>query len=274
MKARRIFQILGAASALLILAASPAAAQYTSFNQPDPAIGEKYHVELAVGLWNPTPQIIFASEQFGIPGSDISLQDDLDVAKKTFRDFRLVLRPARKHKFRAEYVPIVYEIDTVLRRSIIFNGNLYQVGLPIQGELKWDAWRFGYEYDFIYRDRGFLGIIAEAKYTHVSADLAAPGISEFAEAKAPIPAIGLVGRGYLTRNFAITGEFTAFRLPENEDRDYSGKYYDFDVYATLNFTNNFGVTGGYRRLTLGYQVDNDFGDFRMNGLYVLGVARF
>jgi hypothetical protein len=274
MKVRRILHGLGAAGALLLLAASPAAAQYTTFNQPDPATGEKYHVELAFGLWNPTPEIIFSSEQFGIPGSNISLQEDLDAAKKTFRDFRLVLRPARKHKFRAEYVPIKYEVDTVLRRSIIFNGNLYQVGLPVQGALKWDAWRFGYEYDFIYRDRGYLGIIAEAKYTHVSADLATPLISEFAEARAPIPALGLVGRGYLLPNLAVTGEFTAFRLPESDSRDYSGRYYDFDVYATLNFTNNFGVTGGYRRLTLGYQVDNDFGDFRMKGLYVMGVARF
>ena len=99
-----------------------------------------------------------------------------------------MLRPARKHKFRVEYIPIKYEVDTVLRRSIIFNGNIYPIGLPIQGEFKWDAWRFGYEYDFIYRDRGFLGVIAEAKYTHVSAELATPLIYEFAEAKAPIPA--------------------------------------------------------------------------------------
>ena len=274
MKVRRTLQSLGAASAFLILAASPAAAQYTTFNQSEPATGEKYHVEVAFGLWNPTPQIVISSEQFGITGTEISLKDDLDILQKTFRDFRLVLRPARKHKFRVEYVPIKYEADTILRRSIIFNGNIYQIGLPIQGEFKWDAWRFGYEYDFIYRDRGYLGVIAEAKYTHVSAELSTPINNDFAEARAPIPALGLVGRGYLLPNLAVTGEFTAFRLPENDDRDYSGKYYDFDVYATLNFSNNFGVSGGYRRLTLGYQVDNDFGDFRMNGPYILGVARF
>lgn len=274
MKVSRILPTLGAAGALLLLAVSPAAAQYTTFNQPEPATGEKYNVELAFGLWNPTPEIVFSSEQFGIPGTDISLERDLDAAQKTFRAFRAVLRPARKHKFRVEYIPIKYEVDTVLRRSIIFNGNIYQIGLPVQGQLKWDAWRFGYEYDFIYRDRGFLGIIAEAKYTHVSAGLNTPLINEFAEARAPIPALGLVGRGYLLSNLAVTGEFTAFKLPANEDRNYSGNYYDFDAYATLNFTNNFGVSGGYRRLTLGYQVDNDFGDFRMNGLYVMGVTRF
>ena len=270
----RTLRSLGAPLALLLLAGSPAAAQYTALNSSQPATGEKYNVEIAFGVWNPTPEIVFSSEQFGIPGTEIDLQKDLDALEATFRDFRFVLRPARKHKFRVEYIPIKYEVDTVLTRTIIFNGNTYTVGLPIQGEFKWDAWRFGYEYDFIYRDRGFLGVIAEAKYTHVRAELANPLTVEFAEAKAPIPAIGLIGRGYVLKNLAVTGEFTAFRLPENEERDYTGKYYDFDAYATFNFTNNFGVTGGYRRLTLGYQVENDFGDFRMNGYYVMGVARF
>ncbi|AMY09619.1 hypothetical protein LuPra_02839 [Luteitalea pratensis] len=273
MKVRRILESAGAASALLLLMSAPAAAQYPP-NQSDPATGEKYNVEVAFGLWNPTPEIVFSSEQFGITGSEISLSNDLDVLQKTFRDFRLVLRPARKHKFRVEYIPIKYDIDSLLTRSVVFNGIVYSVGLPVQGEFKWDAWRFGYEYDFIYRDRGFLGVIAEAKYTHVSAELSAVGINEFSEAKAPIPAIGLVGRGYLMPNLAVTGEFTAFRLPDNEDRDYGGRYYDFDIYSTLNFSNNFGVTGGYRRLTLGYQAENDFGDFQMKGFYVMGVARF
>jgi hypothetical protein len=275
MKVRRILGRAGAASALfLVVTAGTAAAQYSTVSKTDPATGEKYNVEIAYGIWNPTPQIVFSSEQFGITGSEISLENDLDVLEKKFHDFRFVLRPARKHKFRVEYIPIKYEVDTILTRSIVFNGNIYTVGLPVQGEFKWDAWRFGYEYDFIYRDRGFLGFIAEAKYTHVKASLDTPVTSEFSEAKAPIPAIGLIGRGYLLPNLAVTGEFTAFRLPDNEDRDYGGRYYDFDIYGTLNFSNNFGVTGGYRRLTLSYQAENDFGDFKMRGLYLMGVARF
>ena len=276
MKARTLVTSMGAACALILSAGAPALAQYTALQggRSDPATGEKYNVELSFGLWNPTPTIVFSSEQFGIPGTEINAVDDLDVATKRFRDFRLVLRPARKHKFRAEYVPIRYEVDTVLRRSIVFNGNVYSIGLPITGEFKWDAWRFGYEYDFIYRDRGYLGVIAEAKYTNVSATLSNQFATEFAEAKAPIPALGLVGRGYLLPNLAITGEFTGFRLPESDSRDYGGRYYDFDVYGTFNITNNFGVTGGYRRLTLGYTVDEDFGDFQMKGLYFMGAVRF
>lgn len=273
-KARRVPVSLAALAALFSLGALPAQAQYRAPGTADPATGEQYHVEVAFGLWNPTPNIVFASEQFEIPGTQIDVVDDLDAEKARFKDFRLVLRPARKHKFRMEFVPIKYDVDTVLRRTIIFNGNAYSVGMPVRGQLKWDAWRFGYEYDFIYRDRGYLGFIAEAKYTNVSAELTSPLTSEYTQAKAPIPAVGLVGRGYVLPNVSITGEFTAFKIPDSESRDYSGRYYDFDLYGTVNLSNNFGIIGGYRRLTLGYTVDSDFGDFQMKGLYFMGVARF
>ena len=68
----------------------------------------------------------------------------------------------------------------------------------------------------------------------------------------------------------MTGEFTFFRLPNGEDDDYKGQYYDFDIYGTLNFTNNVGVTGGYRSLDVSYTVDFDFGDLKHEGLLLHG----
>jgi len=68
-----------------------------------------------------------------------------------------VLRPAKKHKLRFEYTPIKYEQeDGVLTRDVIFNGLLYTVSLPVATTIDWKAYRFTYEYDLIYRDRGFL----------------------------------------------------------------------------------------------------------------------
>jgi hypothetical protein len=92
-------------------------------------------------------------------------------------------------------------------------------------------------------------------------------------ARAPIPAIGLIGRGYLVPNISITGELSGFRLP-NIDENYQGTYYDFDLYGTVNFNDNLGVQGGYRSLTVFYRVDLDEGDLKMKGLYFGGVVRF
>lgn len=251
--------------------AQAASAQYST---SDPATGERYHVEVSLGLWNPTPSLIFSSEQFGIPGTTVDAVEDLDVEKTRFRDVRVVLRPARKHKFRFSYTPMTFTSDTVLRRPLVFNGILYQVGLPVQTEFKWNAYRAGYEYDFIYRDRGFLGVVIDAKITDASVQLDSPINSEFTSARAPIPTIGVIGRGYLLPNISVTGEFTGFKIPASESRDYDGKFYEFDLYGTVNFTNYVGVQAGYRRLTVGYTIDTDFGDFQLSGPYFSGVVRF
>lgn len=257
--------------------ATPAVAQVGRYRQPDPATGENYNIELAVGLWAPSVQAVLASESLGIPGTDIDFVNDLGIEDENFPEFRAVLRPARRHKFRVSYVPIKYEAESVLTRNIVFNGQIFPVSIPVQSRLDWKAWRFGYELDFIARDRGFLGVVLEAKYTDVKAELANPLTVEFTSAKAPIPAVGLIGRGYIFPNIAITGEFTGFKLPGDIgdlDEDDTGSYYEFDVYGTLNFTNNVGVSAGYRRLAVEYRIDDDFGDLELKGFYLQGVVRF
>lgn len=274
---RHVLFALAGALVVSCLAARPATAQAGRYSLNDPATGEKYTIELAGGFWAPSVQAVISSESLGIPGTDIDFVNDLGIVDERFPEFRVVLRPARKHKFRLGYVPIKYEAESTLRRNVIFNGIVFPVALPVRSTLDWKAWRFGYEWDFIYRDRGFLGLVLEAKYTDVTAQLENLLTTEFASAKAPIPAIGVIGRGYLFPNVSVTGEFTGFRLPGNIadlDEDDTGSYYDFDIYGTLNFTDNVGVSAGFRRLTVNYRIDDDFGDLELKGLYVQGVVRF
>ena len=265
--------LAGLVCALTTLSGEIAEAQYRGRRLSDPATGETYHLEFSAGYWNPTPEVFITSESINIPGDEIDLVGDLGIAKKRFSDIRLVLRPGRKHKLRFSYIPIKYSADTILQRSFVFNGQRYNVGLPVQTELDWKAMRFGYEYDFIYRDRGFVGFILEAKYTDVKVSLASPLVFEFAEARAPIPAIGGIGRAYVLPNVSATFELTGFRLP-NFDEEYKAKYFDLDLYGTLNFTNNVGVQVGFRRLDISYVVDLDVGDLALKGPYFAGVVRF
>ena len=118
-------------------------------------------------------------------------------------------------------------------------------------------------------------MIVEAKYTDVQVNLtAAPLINEFARARAPIPALGGIGRVYVVPNISITGEVTGFKLPDSIDSRYGGHYVDVDVYGTVNFTNNIGVKGGYRSLDMGYLVKQDNGSFTLKGMYFAGVFRY
>jgi hypothetical protein len=261
---------------LLTLAASTVAGTaHAQFNRRDPATGETYRVEFAYGWWRPEPTIGIASEGLGIPPTLIDFETDLGIGKQRVREFRLVLRPGRKHKLKLDYLPISYKVEGhVLSRTIVFNGQSYLVGLPVNVDADFTTLKIGYEYDFIYKDRGYLGFVLDTKVTRAKIDFESPINDEFAEATAPIPTLGFAGRAYAARNVAVGGEMTFFKIPGGDDRDYDGSYYDYDFYATLNFNNNVGVTGGWRKLDLDYTVEEDFGSLDLRGLYVLGVVRF
>jgi len=274
---RQTIRIALSLAAGLVIAASTASAQYKQYPVSEPATGEKYVVEGAFGFWNPDPNLTISSEALGIIGSEIDAVADLGMTQTRFREFRFVLRPGKKHKFRFDYVPILYEAEVTLNRTIIFNGIRYDVGLPVNSKLDWRAIRLGYEYDFLYHDRWFVGFVVEAKYTDVRVDLATPlREAEYAEARAPIPALGGVARFYPVSNISITADVSAFKLPVSVDEDdsYDGNILDWDIYGTINLTNNFGAQVGYRSMNVYYRVKNDTGDMKLGGLYFMGVARF
>jgi hypothetical protein len=70
---------------------------------------------------------------------------------------------------------------------------------------------------------------------------------------------------------AFWGELTGlnFNVSDNE-----GTYVNFDLFGTVNFTNNFGVQAGYRDLKVDYVIDLDSGDLRLKGFTLGGVVRF
>lgn len=255
-------------------AAGPAAAQYGVKPGPDPATGEKYHFELAAVFWEPTPDVTITSEGLGIPGTPFNLQVDLGVESAWFYELRTVLRPARKHKFRFDYVPIKYSSDSTLKATIIFNGIAYEAGLPVQTELDWRIYNFYYEWDFLYYDRWFVGLVVGAKYNDVDVTLTNPRNADFASAKGPIPVVGGIARVYLVPNISITGQFTFFDMPDSVSDNWNGDMYDVDVFGTINFTNNFGAMGGYHSYKVDYRAGLDSGQINMTGWYFGGVARF
>ncbi len=259
--------------------AAPAEAQYRplptkGYGTGDQPLGEPYHIEFAVNLWNPTPDFVVSSESLGIAGTDINVRADLAIEQQRKFEFRLTLRPTKRNKFRFHYLPLTYQAKTNLKTQIIFNGIKYPVNTSVDSVLEWKTYRIGYEVDVISRRQGFLGLVIEAKYTDANFTLTSPFGVEYARARAPIPALGAIGRVYITRYGSITGEFTGFKLPDSIDKDYQGHYYDWDVYGTVNITNNVGAQLGYRSLDLGYIAKQDRGDAKLKGFYFGGVVRF
>jgi hypothetical protein len=274
MRDRLVFSFVRtAALAAVLLFPAVASAQVAAPQPSTRAIGEEYHIELSGGMWKPTVFGTISSEQFGLPGSNISFTEDLGFKDTAFMDGRLVLRPGKKHKFRIQYTPVSYSAESTLNREIVFNGIIYPVNVPVQSTFDWKVWRFGYEYDFIYTDRGFFGILLEARYTQMNATLRSPVNNEFSRAKAPLPAIGAVLRLYPIKNLSITAEASGLRLPDIDPK-YAAHYLDVDVYGTFNFTHHFGIQGGWRRMNTYLRVEEDRGDIKFQGFWFGGAIRY
>ena len=265
---------------LSLPAARPAGAQYRTLSTPggdtSDLKGERYHIEFSGNLWKPAPDFFFKSEGLGIPGTGIDLDKDLDLKSKQMYEWRFVLRPAKKHKLRAYYLPMSYQGDTILRKDIVFNGIRFPISFDVKTDFSWKAARFTYEYDFIYTSRGYFGALIEAKYADAKLRLTSKDLQleEFVRARAPIPAIGLVGRVYPVSFASISGEFSYFKLPDSVDENARFRAVDYDVYATVNVTNSFGVQVGYRSIDMGFRLNTDEGSIKLRGPYFGGVIRY
>jgi len=280
-RAIRLYAVTALTLALLF-AAAPARAQFQPRPVDDPATGERYHIEAAAGFWFPSTEMNISSTALGQIGSLIDFKRDLGLEDQRFSELHLVLRPSKSHKFRLQYIPLSYSQTGRLPTTIIFNGQRYDIGLPVNSTLDWKAWRLGYEYDFLVKDRGFGGFLLDFKYTDVAATLASAIRSDFAQAKAPIPTIGGIFRVYPVANVSITGEISGFSLgwlPNSIIKENDGHYADVDFYGTVNFTNYVGVQVGYRSFDVAYQIGRggvltDTGAFTVKGLYFGVVARY
>ena len=270
----RVYRWVAFVAAALVGVAAPASAQYQPRSLNDPATGEKYHIEAGADFWFPSADVVVESEQLGIPGSQIDLKRDLGLVDTRFRALQVQLRPARRHKLRFEYLPVEYVQTATLKTDIVFNGIRYRLGLPVNSDFNWKTYEFAYEYDFVVKNWGFVGFDLEAKYTDVQVSLNSPIASEFAHARGPIPAIGGIARYYFVPNIAVTGELTAFKIPDSVNDQYNAHYFDLDLYGTVNFTNNVGVKGGYRSRDVGYLIKTDTGALTLKGIYFGAVFRY
>jgi hypothetical protein len=274
MKSIRSIVVGGCFAYIVLLMPVTALAQYGATPFSDPPTGERYRIEAAIELWNPPLDLKVASESLGLAGTTIDAATDLGLGKKMLTELRIVLRPAKKHKFRLNYLPMTYTGQSTIHRDFVFNGQRFGINLPIATEFKWTTWQMTYEYDFLYQENWFVGFTLNSKFTKTQVDIVSVPVSEFAIAQAPVPTIGGVARVYVVPNISITGDINFIKIPNSINEDYKAHYFDFDLYGTVNFNDYVGAQVGYRDIDVGYKFKKDEGTFKMKGLYFGGVVRY
>jgi hypothetical protein len=239
-----------------------------------PASAQNINVgEFSLLFWPPDPDLVLQSGSLtaatGI--TNIDFVQEFGIEDHTFPEIRFSV--GRGHKFRFGYVPVHYEADAIIQRTITFRGQTFIVGAPASTDIKWNILRFGYEWDVVSMDRGFIGVIGELKYNKLDASISSPALARTAatEQAAPVPTVGVIGRLYPHDMVSITAEFSGLKI---DSSDFEAKFLDFDVNGAVTFGRYIGVQGGYRAVTVDYLVDDDTGELTLKGPYIGIIARF
>ena len=164
--------------------------------------------------------------------------------------------------------------------TFVFNGQRFNVGVPVLTDVKWNAYRFGYEWDFLYKSRGFAGVLARGRSTPTSTATltsTAVGAAQFTAGARADPGArrsSAAATSCPTSRSPASSASSSCPTRRSTTIEYSGKYYDFDLYGTVNFTDHVGAQVGYRSFDVFYKVKRDTGTMTLKGLYIGGVARF
>jgi hypothetical protein len=259
----------------IAMTASTAFGQYRPLPVPKTAsTGDTYHVEAGVMFLSPPLDATVTSANFGIPSTPITLDTDLGMTSQARFELRLVLRPGKRHKLRVSYLPQTFTSTYTLTRDLVFNGVRFSAGTSATSTYNWTGWRFSYEYDFVSNESGFVGLVLEAKYTIANLEIKNTTDDEFVRARAPLPAIGLIGRYCAMPNLCATGEVTWFGIPETSSKKYYARYLDFDLYGTYYVVKNAGVVLGYRSISAQFRVKSDSVVTSTRSPYLGGVVKF
>jgi hypothetical protein len=185
-------------------------------------------------------------------GNTFDLQRDFGFPYYSTFSGTLDWKFKRKHHLIFGVSPIESSHAASLTRTITFQGNTYNVGTLVTADIHSFSFAPGYQWDFIRRDHGYLGILAQINLLDSTASLTGTvtvngqSVTRTASGSrlAPLPILGLHGRWYPmhdSNRLALEGQFQGM---------YFFGYGDF--YSAK-------ATAGYRvvsslRLTAGYQL--------------------
>lgn len=185
--------------------------------------------------------------------TNINLQGTLHFNSYSTLSGKLDWKFTHKNHFYVAGTAFNSSRQVVLNRTIVFQGQTFQVGTTVQGSLSTPVYVFGYQYDIIRKRRGHLGIGIQADVFNTRAAISAaaqvvggvgqPSLHASASLVAPIPVAGPEFRIYLANSRRVFLD---------------GNIYGMYLFGYGNFISSAGVLGVSltRRIALkaGYQL--------------------
>jgi hypothetical protein len=188
----------------MVAFASLSAAAFSQTTEKEDFDAYKLRVDAGWYYSNPTGSIQGASDT-----DSIDLNKDLGFSSYPTFSGKVDWKFTRKNHFYVTIIPLNTSRQTVLTRTFTFQGQTFTAGLAANSSLNTLAVAPGYQYDFIRRKRGHLGIALQfdlfdtTAKINVAAQTTGDGVHHNAVSAsgsllAPIPVAGPDFRFYLT----------------------------------------------------------------------------
>ena len=245
----------GAALVALSLAATVSAQDPS--NLPGP---ERYGLRLQYQEFRPT---LTGNTQKGSgdkDGSVVDVMDDLGLADKRTFDASGIIQFKKGWKLRGSYTPVSYDGDVESGRAYSY-GEMRVVRFDrVRSSVKGAYYSGDLEYDFVKGPHGFLGALVGAKVFDVDSSLVdvSTNSREVDTITAPIPVIGLTGRGYAGK-LSFEGEFAGLSAGSH------GSMYEVQGSVRLHISDHLAASGGYRYLSLDGKDNRDEVKIKLSG---------
>jgi len=245
-------------SLIIMLATIPASADET--------------VSLKAGYMSLNANGRFAATGGGLAGTPVDVDGTLNLGRSNnitvegalnLGDFRLSMN----------YFRLNFDGTSALNIPVTYNGQTYNVGDSVHGELKADVYDVALAWYLINMDdlpsRLQIGIEAAVKVTNVDSTLTDQtlGFSQTVSKTLPIPTIGVRARVALADFLGITGRAGYLGYASNHFLDAEGQL-EFSPLPTL------GIYGGYRYIDLKVDQSGVFVDARFSGPFAGAFFRF
>jgi hypothetical protein len=222
---------------------------------------QDYTLEIEGRYWQPRLNSVVDMLN-GTIKSRVNLVKDLGFEeKKDSGEVRIHYRLSPNHKIHLSYLPLEWKSDALLQTTAQLNGEIFSVGTRVQSHLDLKFITLGYEWDFLVKDGGFLGLTFDIMILDLHTRFKEPEFSteQKYDVTFPAPLPGLAGKWNVARWLSFGAKISGMYAGG------LGHIVDAEAGIDLIPFKWAVVSAGYRFLELNGDYREYEGDYRLDG---------
>ena len=195
----------------------------------------------------------------GLVGTDIDFETDLGLDdSKTLPILDVLWRFAPNHRLQLSYLDLSRSATSVLRTTINWRDQTYQINSTVNGEFDSKVTALTYLYSFYRTPETELSAGIGLHYTDITAGLSSVGsavsVSRSVDAKAPLPVLAFNAAARFSPTLGGELRYQWFGIKIDE---YDGSLNVFNAVLSWYPWQNFGIEGGYNYTRYDLSVDKE-----------------